>query len=960
MPLSVVAGAIGHVGMEFESKMSGVQATSQSTGEDLKKLEDQALSLGQSTSFSASECADGMQALASSGLDASQIMSALPGTLDAAASSGEELGAVTQIVTGTMNGFGMAAKDTGHIADVLAKSSADTNANIASMGEAFQYCATPANAAKQSFEETAAAIGIMSDNSIMGSQAGTTLRGVFTRLAKPSEAAAKSMENLGFKAYDSSGKMLPLATIIDNLKESTKGLTDEQKQNFIATVFGQEAMSGMLALMNAGGDKIRTLTDGFKNCDGAAKDMATTMQDNTKASVEQAMGALETAGIKALKVAAPAIKEVAEDIGTLADKFSELDPQTQEFIVKAGMAAIVLPPLTSGLGRTVSGIGSLIKVGGKAASALGLISTGAEIASVATTGVGVAAPIAIGVAAIAAVGYAGYKTAKYLNEDATESVDLFADKSVYSTQQVATAHGTMTAQVQTDTIKISKATKDAVGSYLDMDKKASSSLMDLRINSDKFSKEAKDKVIKNFTDMSKKSSNLSKEQREAMTVDFKKLVSDTGTLTDKNKREIIKHYADMVNGTKDLSNKQKVQLIKDFQDTLNKSTSITTKQSQELQKIYTDMSRKITTGLDTKRDEDLKSQKDFFSKSNALTEKEEQDILKKTTDSWNKKKENIDSLQKQINDIIQKAADEHRQISDSEAKSIDEIQKKMKDNAVKVLSENEVQAKVILERMKDNDESITAEQASEHIKTLNKSRDEAVKAANDECDKRIAEAIRMRDETKVISAEQCDKLIEDAKKQKDETVKAAENTRTEAVEKITSMNSEISQNVDTTTGDILSRWDKFKRWWSGWTPEPKNLTVTETHYSDGRGGVEHNWTGDSYFKGGYTTLHENGWELYDLPQGSRIYNHESSEALVQETARQTAQGLLDNFASKLDSIIGNASNTNSNNTPKNITIKTDLHINNLNEASKYDLEHMLNERDKQIVRQLAKSLEGSY
>lgn len=448
-----------------------------------------------------------------------------------------------------------------------------------------------------------------------------------------------------------------------------------------------------------------------------------------------------------------------------------------------------------------------------------------------------------------------------------------------------------------------------------------------------------------------------KEQEEAMIVDFKKLVSDTGTLTDKNKREIIKHYSDMVNGTKDLSAKQKVQLIKDFQDTLNKSTSITTKQSQDLQKIYVDMSSKIKDGMDKKRDEDLKSQKDFFSKSNVLATKEEADILKKTTDFWNKKKENIDSLQKQINDIIQKAADEHRQITDKEAKDIDSIQKQMKEQAVKTLSDQKVEAEVILERMKDEGTRITAEEASEKIKTLNKSRDEAVKVANDECDKRIAEIVRMRDETGVISAEQADKLIADAKKQKDETVKAAEETRTQAVDKIKSMNSDIEQNVDTTTGKILTYWDKFKRWWSGWQPEPKNLTVTQTtQYSDGRGGYEHNWTGDSYFKGGYTTLHENGWELYDLPSGTRIYNHESSEALVKETARQVSQRLLDNFTDKLLSVLSNTNNTHSNNQDKNITIKTDLHIGTLSEVSKYDLERILKERDKKLVNEIAIAL----
>ncbi|MBZ6007312.1 hypothetical protein K1514_15575 [Paraclostridium bifermentans] len=219
----------------------------------------------------------------------------------------------------------------------------------------------------------------------------------------------------------------------------------------------------------------------------------------------------------------------------------------------------------------------------------------------------------------------------------------------------------------------------------------------------------------------------------------------------------------------------------------------------------------------------------------------------------------------------------------------------MKTNAVKILSDNEVQANVILERMKDHDGNITAEMASKHIKELNKSRDESVKAANDECDKRIAEIIRMRDETGVISSEQAEKLISDAKKQRDETVKAAGETRDKAVDKITSMNSTIKKDVDTTTGNVKSNWQKLADWWNNWHPVEKIFSVITREPSKSK--REGNWTGNSHFKGGYTTLHERGYELYDLPTGTKIYNHESSEQMVLETAKQTARGVIESMMS---------------------------------------------------------------
>lgn len=919
LPLSGIAYAAGKVGMDFESNMSRVQAISGATGSQFDKLEDQALSLGASTAFSANECAEGMENLASAGFTTNEIMSAMPGTLDASAASGEDLASTTEIMTGTLRGFGLEASKAGHVADVLARNAADTNAAIKDTGEAMKYIAPVAHSAGQSLEEVTAAVGILADANIKGSQAGTTLRSSLSRLADPSKEAAGVMEDLGFKAFDSHGKMLPLNEIIGNLEKSTKGLTDQQKQAAISTIFGQEAMSGMLVLMDAGPGKINELTSSLKASDGAAKDMATTMQDNTKASIEQAFGALETAGIKALKAAAPAIKSVAEDIGHLADCFSNLSPGTQEFIVKMGMVAIAAGPVTSAFGGILKTGGLLIQGGSKLAGTLGLVSTASSVATTATAAVGVAAegtavatagagvavgglgttlvglalPIAVAVAGVAAIGYAGYKTAEYLNSSATPAIDLFANK----TEATRDKFGNYAEVTEKNIIKISESTKKSVGSYLELDKKASESLMNLKMNSDKFTKQTKDSVIKNFTEMSKQSSNLSKEQREKMTVDFTKLVSDTGVLTKKNKDEIVKQYTAMVNGTKGLTKKQKDQTIKDFTDTLNQSTGVTKKQSEQLQKLYTDMGTKIKSGLDKKRNDELKSQEDFFSKSNALTTKEEAQIISDTEKHWNKKKTQIDKYQNQINEIIKKASDEHRQISDAESKTIDDIQKKMKENAVKTLASNEVESRVILERMKDYDGNITAEMASKHIKELNKSRDESVKAANDECDKRIAEIIRMQKETGVISEDQANKLISDAKKQRDETVKAAGETRDQAVDKITNMNSTIKKDVDTTTGNVKSNWDKLKDSWNnGWGSLVKNFFVNTFFKSHGEkpGG---NWTGNSHFEGGLTYLHERGYELYDLPTGTKVYNHESSEQMVLETAKQTAKGVIESMMS---------------------------------------------------------------
>ena len=285
-------------GMDFEAQMSRVKAISGATGEEFAKLKEQAKQLGADTAFSATEAAEGMENLASAGFSTSEIIAAMPGMLDLAASSGEDLASSADIAASTLRGFGLEANSAGHVADVLAKNAAATNAAVADTGEAMKYVAPVAKSMGIEFEETAAAIGIMADAGIKGSQAGTTLRGALSRIAKPTKAMQETMDSLGLSFYDSNGKMKSLADITEMLETKMSGLTDEQKNQALITLFGQESLSGMMALMDRGSGEVRKLTDEYKNCDGSAKDMAKTMQDNLSGAVEEFGGSVESLGIE--------------------------------------------------------------------------------------------------------------------------------------------------------------------------------------------------------------------------------------------------------------------------------------------------------------------------------------------------------------------------------------------------------------------------------------------------------------------------------------------------------------------------------------------------------------------------------------------------------------------------------------------------------------------------------------
>lgn len=324
--LGGVAAAAIKVGSDFESQMSRVKAISGATGEEFEQLKAQAMQLGADTSFSASQAAEGMENLAAAGFTTSEIMNAMPGLLNLAAASGEDLASSSDIAASTLRGFGLAASDAAHVADVLAANANRTNSSVADTGEAMKYIAPLARAAGLSLEETAAAIGIMANAGVNGSQAGTSLRGALSRLSKPTKDMSEAMDELGISFYDSNGKMKSLTEQVGMLRQATEGMTDEQKNNYLVTLYGQEALSGMLALINEGEGSLGELTEAYRSCDGEAQKAAETMQDNLSGALEQLSGSAETLGLAFYNSVANNLKNAAntatESINNITDSFN--------------------------------------------------------------------------------------------------------------------------------------------------------------------------------------------------------------------------------------------------------------------------------------------------------------------------------------------------------------------------------------------------------------------------------------------------------------------------------------------------------------------------------------------------------------------------------------------------------------------------------------------------------------
>ncbi|MGI5949734.1 phage tail tape measure protein, partial [Peptoniphilus sp.] len=383
-PLTALGGYATKLAMDFDAAMSEVQAISGATAQDMETLSATARELGATTTFSAKEAADGMKYLAMAGWDVNQMTSAMPGLLNLAAASGTDLGRTADIVTDSLSGFGMKAEDAGRLADVMAVASSSANTNVEMMGETFKYVAPLAGALGYSVEDVAVVTGLMANSGIKAGQAGTAMRAAFTRLAAPTKEVEKGLALIGLRASDLQG--LSLDKTIRILRAAFSGLSDTQKAQAASALFGQQAMSGMLAVLNASQDEYNALSDAVYNADGAAEQMAKTMNDNLSGSLKTLQSAAEEAGISLGEVLAPMIRDLAEKITELVNKFNGLSDQTKENIVKFGLFVAALGPVLVILGSIIGGAGKVIGVFGGIAEAIGVVANGAEASGPAVAG----------------------------------------------------------------------------------------------------------------------------------------------------------------------------------------------------------------------------------------------------------------------------------------------------------------------------------------------------------------------------------------------------------------------------------------------------------------------------------------------------------------------------------------------------------------------------------------------
>lgn len=392
-------------GMDFEAGMSQVEATSGATKEEMALLTAEAMRVGETTKFSASEAAEGLNYMAMAGWKADDMLAGLEGMANLAAAANTDLGSASDIVTDTLTAMGYAAGDSARLADVMAAASSNANTNVELMGYTFKYAAPVAGALGYNMEDLAIATGLMANAGIKGEQAGTTLRAGLTNLVSPAKSASDAMEKYGINIKNADGTVKPLAETMELLRNKLGQLPEAEQAAAASAIFGKEAMSGWLSVINASDEDFAKLSGAIYNSEGAAKQMAATMQDNLKGDIEELGGALDTVAIKvqskfngAMREGVQAIHGFVTGSASLSETFSRLSgaagqavevirgylPQLgqmgKELIsnLAQGLAS-GLPTLVTGAANIIASIGNgiannmpkILQMGGQLISGLG-------------------------------------------------------------------------------------------------------------------------------------------------------------------------------------------------------------------------------------------------------------------------------------------------------------------------------------------------------------------------------------------------------------------------------------------------------------------------------------------------------------------------------------------------------------------------------------------------------------
>ena len=368
MPAATAVSAFGALGtktfMDFEDTITGAGIKAGATGEQLERMKETALKLGHDFPITASEAAEAMDRLAAGGFDAEQTMAAMPGIIEASVASGEDMATTSDVITSALNIWnlktGDVAENTQHVADVVQMAANVSKLGMADFGLAMQYAGAPAAALGVSIEELSTAMAIMSNNGIEASTIGTSLRSTMSRLASPPKEAAAAIEQLGLHLQNADGSFVGITEAISQMREAMDGMTDTQQVGIAKAIAGEDAFSGLLALIKTSPEAYKEVEDSIKNSTGSSHEAYVKMQNTLKGSINAMKSAVESLAISFGSTLAPSVKTAADAIKSIADFLGGLSPAARSVVANIALSVVGFTAFSFVMSKVLKAGGSMI------------------------------------------------------------------------------------------------------------------------------------------------------------------------------------------------------------------------------------------------------------------------------------------------------------------------------------------------------------------------------------------------------------------------------------------------------------------------------------------------------------------------------------------------------------------------------------------------------------------------
>ncbi|HFK1757049.1 phage tail tape measure protein [Bacillus thuringiensis] len=779
--------------MNFEQQMANVKAVSGSTGEEMKKLSELAINMGETTKYSSVQAGQGIEELIKAGVSLTDIINGgLEGALNLATAGELELGEAAEIASTALNAFKADHLSVADAANILSGAANASATDVRELKYGLSASSAVAAGAGMTFKDTATTLAVFAQNGLKGSDAGTSLKTMLMRLNPTTKEAYNQMKDLGLITYNAqagfdflvkngvtpaSRSVGDIETALEGYVMKTEGAKKWNKKcettfrelatssAFLSSKFydqqghiqSLENISGTLhesmkdltdqqrsmALETLfGSDAVRGATILFK--EGAngvnsmwdamskvtAAEVAATKIDTLKGRLTLLDSAFSTMKKTIGDALAPVVSVFVAGLQKLVDGFNALPGPVQKAIAITGGIVLALTAIATAIGVVLAAFGMIMSGIGALATALGIAGGAAGLAGAAVGLLGSALGLLLGPVGLIAAALIGTGVVAYkAYQKATEDSIASVDRFATNTEG-----------------KVSSSTKKVLGEYFKLSDGIRQKLTEIRLN-----------------------------------------------------HEVI-----------------------------------TEEQSQKLIGQYDKLANTIIEKTNARQQKEIEGLKKFFADSYVLTAEEENKRIEQLNQHYEQEKLKTQEKENKIKEILQTAARENRELTTSERISLQALQDEMDRVAVEHMSKNQMEQKVILENMRVQASEISARQAAEVVENSAKARDKVIEDAKKTRDEKIAEAIRQRDENKTITADEANAIIAEAKRQYDSTVSTAKDKHREIVDEAKSQAGEHVNQVDWETGQVKSKYQvmkddvvrKMKEMWSDVTNKYEDMKTS--------------------------------------------------------------------------------------------------------------------------------------